>query len=443
MPEQQVTTDTDKSARHWLALTPDRLVVAMLVVSGSLLAFDHFGWIGTHGQKGWPVFLAVTFTGLALLYLVGRFAASLLFGRQFQFHLRTLLLLVLAVAGLCSWMLVQVRESQHRADATAALRAAGMDVHYDLKPGVGTNVPKGPQVLRENLGDAFFSEGESIQPSMSGNDPFGPSAARKVDDDDFQLFKASAPNATRIRFPGTKITDAGLVHLQQFSELEVLELSNTGITDIGLVHLEPLTSLRTLHLDGTRVTDAGMAHLAKLVELRCLYLDRTAVGDMGVKHLIRLPALESLRLEATLVTDKGMKDIAQLEHLTSLTLSKTQVTDGGLEFLGNLQQLQSITLRDTAITDAGFKHLHGLTELQWLNLRETKIADDGMMYLEDSTKLEVLFLDATDISDVGLEPLRKFNVLRVLGLQDTKVTDAGLKELQELLPNCKILVSSP
>ena len=127
MTEQQVTGGANKSARRWIALTPDRLVVALLVVEGGLLAGDYFGWIGLYGQKGWPFLLAVMLVGLTLLYLATGFAASLAFRRPFQFHLRTLLLLVFAVAGLGSWGLTGARESKRRADATAALLEAGLE----------------------------------------------------------------------------------------------------------------------------------------------------------------------------------------------------------------------------------------------------------------------------------------------------------------------------
>ena len=62
---------------------------------------------------------------------------------------------------------------------------------------------------------------------------------------------------------GTKITDAGLVHLKGLTELQKLNLSRSNITDAGLVHLKGLTGLVALDVGNTKITDAGIAELKK------------------------------------------------------------------------------------------------------------------------------------------------------------------------------------
>ncbi len=59
----------------------------------------------------------------------------------------------------------------------------------------------------------------------------------------------------------TKITDAGLTHLEGMTHLEKLNLENTNVTDVGLDHLKGLTSLRVIQIYGTRVTDGGVKKL--------------------------------------------------------------------------------------------------------------------------------------------------------------------------------------
>ena len=41
--------------RRWFHLTPDRLVLVLLAVEGSLLFAERFGWCG----RGWPVLISV------------------------------------------------------------------------------------------------------------------------------------------------------------------------------------------------------------------------------------------------------------------------------------------------------------------------------------------------------------------------------------------------
>jgi hypothetical protein len=55
-----------------------------------------------------------------------------------------------------------------------------------------------------------------------------------------------------------RITDAGLVHLNGFAKLEVVDLQNSQVTALGLQHLKALPSLKELWLSGTgiRMADA-------------------------------------------------------------------------------------------------------------------------------------------------------------------------------------------
>ena len=101
----------------------------------------------------------------------------------------------------------------------------------------------------------------------------------------------------RVNFYGTKVTDAGLVHLKGLTNLTWLEvsrdgeklrerlLSNTKVTDAGLAHLKGLNNLTGLLLAGTKVTDAGLAHLKRMTKLKRLGLWDTKVTDAGKKKL--------------------------------------------------------------------------------------------------------------------------------------------------------------
>jgi Leucine-rich repeat (LRR) protein len=60
---------------------------------------------------------------------------------------------------------------------------------------------------------------------------------------------------------GTKVTDAGLVHLEGLNQLEAVNLNNTKVTDVGIEHLHGLTKLRFLWISGTQVTNAGREKL--------------------------------------------------------------------------------------------------------------------------------------------------------------------------------------
>ncbi len=114
-----------------------------------------------------------------------------------------------------------------------------------------------------------------------------------------------------VNLTSTKITDAGLVHLQGLTSLQELILRNTQITDAGLVHLEGLTSLGWLHLYNTKITDAGLVHLQGLTSLQELYLSGTKITDVGLVYLQGLTSLQELILRNTQITDAGVAKLKE------------------------------------------------------------------------------------------------------------------------------------
>jgi len=114
-----------------------------------------------------------------------------------------------------------------------------------------------------------------------------------------------------VEIGGTKVTDAGLKHLEGLTELESLSISGAKITDAGLEHLKELTSLKGLFIHYTDVTDAGLVHLKGLTKLEYLDLGFTNVTDAGLVHLKGLTGLKELYLNGTKVTDAGVKKLQQ------------------------------------------------------------------------------------------------------------------------------------
>jgi hypothetical protein len=61
------TADQQPSNPRWFRLTPDRIVVGLLVVEGFLLLSERFHWFSFNAHKGWTVLIAVATVGLTLL----------------------------------------------------------------------------------------------------------------------------------------------------------------------------------------------------------------------------------------------------------------------------------------------------------------------------------------------------------------------------------------
>jgi hypothetical protein len=158
--------------------TPGRLLVILLAVEGILLSANWFHWI----PKGWAVLIAVAAVGLYLTAMLVSFAVSLLFRWRFQFSLRSLLLLTLAVAIPFSWLATEIRDARKQRSEVEEIEKQGRKVFYNyeceihdrgytyydiaFKP-IGVDAlgsfgakpqPLLPNWLRTLLGDDFFCD---------------------------------------------------------------------------------------------------------------------------------------------------------------------------------------------------------------------------------------------------------------------------------------------
>ena len=67
--------------------------------------------------------------------------------------------------------------------------------------------------------------------------------------------------------------------------------------------------IRYLSLSRTRVTDAGLRHVSQLPNLQVLGLAETAVTDRGLNLLQQLRAMQSVNLRRTRVTRQGIVEL--------------------------------------------------------------------------------------------------------------------------------------
>lgn len=57
------------------------------------------------------------------------------------------------------------------------------------------------------------------------------------------------------------MTDAGLAHIRELTNLQALDLAGTQVSDDGLAYLRGLKNLQFLYLSGTQVTDDKVRQL--------------------------------------------------------------------------------------------------------------------------------------------------------------------------------------
>jgi hypothetical protein len=98
--------------------------------------------------------------------------------------------------------------------------------------------------------------------------------------------------------------------IEQMADLEQLNLRRGLVGDELLKGIGPLP-IRYLSLEATRITDDGLPHLAQLTNLQELVLPETAVTDEGLAHLERLTHIDSIMLGQTRVTVRGIERLKQ------------------------------------------------------------------------------------------------------------------------------------
>ncbi|MBC8873174.1 MAG: hypothetical protein H8E44_27385 [Planctomycetes bacterium] len=115
--------------RRWYHITPDRLIYGLLAVEGFLFLSEWFQWFAFNEKKGWTVLIAVAAVCLVVVVMLLWLVASLLFRWRFQFSVtsqfsvRSLVVLVVAVAVPCCWLNVKMREAERQRKAVETIRS--------------------------------------------------------------------------------------------------------------------------------------------------------------------------------------------------------------------------------------------------------------------------------------------------------------------------------
>jgi len=230
--------------RHRLHPTPDRLIIALMAVEALLWLSDRIGWPAWH--KGYAVLTAMAMVGMAILLMLGWFAVSVMLRWRFQFGIRSLLLLVVAVAVPCRWLAVEMKKAERQRQAIVSLEEVGGEA-FDAERICECH---GCQVVLPNF-------------PVTKSWPLGPSSLRWL------LGEHLFVRVVEVRFPRDvnarreRMVDEELRHLTALNHLEVLDLSETSVSDAGLVYLEELSTLKEVRLGCTGVTSSGVERLQR------------------------------------------------------------------------------------------------------------------------------------------------------------------------------------
>ena len=296
---------TPDPQRRWYRLSPGRLVLGLLALEGFLLLSERLAGSPSTSTRAGPC-SSPWRAWAALLFFFLWFAASLLFRWRFQYSIRSLLVLTLAVAVACSWLSWEMKKAREQKATVEWIRVRDLamrEYDYELDANGDELVqfdlePSGPKWLRRLLGDDFFNDVVRLD-------------VCSFTDDDLEKVKGLT-ELQGLELYGCKLTGDGLRHVNP-SHLRKLNLAATKVTDDSLKNLERFTQLEELELgqnmDG--ISDEGLKHLLPLKRLRRLDLGVTEIDNLGLMYIEPLTQLRDLDVTHTNVSAEGVKDFQQ------------------------------------------------------------------------------------------------------------------------------------
>ncbi len=212
--------------------TPGWLIFGLLVVEGLLWLSERLSWFPFNHHKGWTVLICVAVVGGAMLVMLGGFVVAWVFRWRFQFSIRSLLMLTVAVAIPCSWLAMQMKRAVVQRDAVVGITTCHGSTNYDWQ-GCSHDLfspwsPQGPSQppptswLRDLLGDDFFDNVTTAEYSEIENEE-----------------ELEAAEREKARF---------FDYLSQLVSIEAIKFAQNRITDTDLAKIRGLTRVRTLYL---------------------------------------------------------------------------------------------------------------------------------------------------------------------------------------------------
>lgn len=236
------------------------------------------------------------------------------------------------------------------------------------------------------------------------------------------------PNMRILRLDRTGVTDAAL-RVTPSPALVELYVSRTKITDAGLVILDQLPALEALGLGEIQVGDLTINRITKMAGLRTLVLSQATASNGGLATLGTLRELERLYLDNTGADDVTVVGLAPLRELRALHLANSQVSEDALPVLRTFTQLDELTIGDTRMR-AGVADLAAWPHLRTLTLTGLEVGDAALASIAQRKTLVTLDLSATEIHDIT--PLVALAHLRTLGLVGAKLDAAGTAAMKKL-----------
>lgn len=257
--------------------------------------------------------------------------------------------------------------------------------------------------------------------------------------DDWLTRLAGQDQLRRLEVSGTAVTSAGLVHLKDLKNLEILNVCLTAVDDRGFEHLAGLTKMKRMVVCSSKITGTGFKHLGDMKQIESINLHSSPASDAGLEAIGKLTNLRRLEIVHTNVTDVGLKHLAGLTNLRQLHIASHDTTENGLPFLANFNELEQLDVYEKTASNQTLEQIAKLPKLRSLMLITGNFDDLGVQRLSGLTMLEELTLNSPKVTDASIEHLAGLKNLRKLNIGGTKITALGREKLAKIRPKVAIV----
>lgn len=342
---------------------------------------------------------------------------------RMRWTIRTLLLLVTALALLLAWIGRTIREVQHRA-------------------AVATALDDGTTGFERGWGGSWASIGASeLEPDWLAI-ALGDWRSVEITDVDIDYKR--------------NVNDDLLEQIGVFRKLDSVSVCGQQVTDRSFAPLRQMQELQTLHIEACDITDKTLESIADLPNLGSVTLRGVAVTDKGLAHLWKLPNLTSLTLDFTLVTPKAVKAFqnARPDCVVGFTpaAGKPQVEAAKGIMRRDANIMYDADTRLITATIYQFDHrpwrsqdwalLQAIPEIQAVSIDDLDSAAEGIRQVQKLPNVERLTLVSMPVTVHELTLLTQYPKLTDLDFRPENLTDEHLLAIAKL-PNLAKLRIEP
>lgn len=197
-------------------------------------------------------------------------------------------------------------------------------------------------------------------------------------------------------------------------------------------------------IDNHLLEDDALKPISKFRTLRSLSVPYSLLTDASIEAINKLD-LKVLNIKNTRISTEGVLHLKNLLELTELSFGGPNCNKpvAVLNRLANSQVLRFLAISDSGLEGKDLEPCTRMPALVHLNLSgRTMLGDDSTAYLAKMPNLRRIELESPFISPRSIPHFGKLKKLRMLKLHGVKWKKEDERRLQNLLPECELVVSA-